>query len=96
MPSANPAQETDETLIDIALFRSKPRDGAADVAFIELRVSRDRAGKEALAERAKRDHADAEFLEHGKDLVLGLARPGRVFALQGNRYPEEHMRRVGL
>jgi hypothetical protein len=42
----------------------------------------DAPGEEALAERAERNHADAKLFERRNDLVLGLARPERVLALQ--------------
>ena len=42
----------------------------------------DRAGQEALAERAERHEADPELLERRQDRLLGLAPPQRVLALQ--------------
>ena len=43
----------------------------------------DRAGEEALAERAEGDEADAEFFQRRQHLVLGPPPPQRVLALQG-------------
>ena len=42
----------------------------------------DRAGEKALAERAERDHANAEFFERRQNFVFRLARPQRILALQ--------------
>src|SRR5205807_4993733 len=58
------------------------RDGVAEVAALELGALVDPSREEALAERAEGNEADAELLEQRQDLVLGLAPPERVFALQ--------------
>jgi hypothetical protein len=47
------------------------------------RVLVDLAGQEALAERAEGHEADAELLQQRQDLLLGLAPPQGVLALQG-------------
>ena len=59
------------------------RAGAAEVGAVEGRVLVDLAREEALAQRAVRDEADAEFLQGRDDLRLGLPPPQRVFALEG-------------
>ena len=46
-------------------------------------VSVDRAREEARAERAERHEADVEFFQGREDLVLRLAAPQGIFALQG-------------
>ena len=42
----------------------------------------DRPGQEALAERAEGNEADPELLERRQDLLLGLAPPQRILALE--------------
>ena len=59
------------------------RDGVAEVGAVEGRGLVDLPGEEALAERAERHEADPELLERRQDLLLGLAPPERVLALQG-------------
>ena len=49
---------------------------------LELGALVDRSGEKALAERAERDEADAELLQRREYLLLGLAPPERVLALQ--------------
>ena len=58
-------------------------DGGADVRAGERGALVDRAGEEALAERAVEDEADAELLQGGQDLGLGPSPPQRVLALHG-------------
>ena len=50
---------------------------------VERRGLVDLPGEEALAQRAERDEADAEFLERRQDLRLRLPPPQRVLALEG-------------
>src|SRR4051794_2975271 len=77
------AHELDERLVRASRVRiGEARDRVTEVAALELRVLRDRAGEEALAEWAERDEADAELLERGEDLLLRLAPPERVLTLQ--------------
>ena len=52
----------------------------SSVSNVVLRV--DRAGEEALAERAERHEADAELLQRRQDVALGRSVPQRVLALQ--------------
>ena len=65
-------------------LRREPRDGAADVvARVEAGRRCDRAGEEALAERAVGHEADAQLLARGQHLLLGTPPPQRVLALHG-------------
>jgi hypothetical protein len=82
MPITDFAQEVNEALIAVARLGGKARDGAANVPVVERCIGLDRAGEKALAERAERNHANAERLQRRNDLVFLLARPERVFALQ--------------
>ena len=68
--SAIRAEQVDERPVGPAgLGVGEARDGVAEVAALELRVRVDRAGEEALAERAERDEADPELLERREHLV---------------------------
>src|SRR5205823_1139849 len=58
------------------------RHTVAKVGAVEGRVLVDRAGEEALAERAEGDEADPELLERGHDLRFRLTPPQRVLALE--------------
>ena len=58
-------------------------DRAAEVGAVEGRGLVDLPREEALAERAERHEADPELLEGRQDLLLRLAPPERVLALQG-------------
>ena len=58
-------------------------DGGTEVAGGERRGRVDGSGEEALAERAVGDEADAELGEDGDDVVLPVAPPQRVLALDG-------------
>ena len=62
------AEQIDQGLVRLARLRREARDDVAEVAAVERRVLVDRAGEEALAERAEGDEADAEFLERRQDL----------------------------
>lgn len=78
-----PGEEVDEDTVGPSCLRVRePGNRVAEVTAVELCVLVDGAGEEALAQRAERDEADAEFLEHGNDRLFGLPPPQRVFALQ--------------
>ena len=47
-----------------------------------MRVCVDLAGEKALAKRAERNEADAEFFERRQDFRFRFSPPQRVFALQ--------------
>ena len=81
--SAIALQQVDEGAVGPARLGSVKRGTVLRKSpLVELGVLVDRAGEEALAERAERDEADAELLERRQDLLLGLAPPQRVLALQ--------------
>src|SRR5215475_12246566 len=74
-------QPLDEYEVRLPVLLREPRHHIAKIGRLERRLVVDRAGQEALAERAEGHEADAEFLERRQDLALGLAPPERVFAL---------------
>ena len=76
------AEQIDQRLVRLARLRREARERVAEVVAVERRVCVDRAGEEALAQRAERHEADAEFFERRQDLLLRLAPPQRIFALQ--------------
>ena len=65
VPLADGAQEVEESSIGVARARCEAEDRATNVALMEGRAGVDRAGQKAFAERAKRNHANPEFLERG-------------------------------
>src|SRR5262245_27133166 len=76
-------EKVDQRLIGLACLRGKARDLVAKVVAVEGGLHVDFAGEKAFAEGAEGDKTDAQFFERGNDLGLGLARPQRVFTLQG-------------
>src|SRR6476619_3208186 len=84
----DPAEQVAERPFGPAgLAGGEPRDVVAEVTRLELRALIDRAGEETLAERAERNEADPQLLEHGEHRLLWLPPPQRVLALQrGHRW----------
>ena len=80
--SAKALQPVDEREIPLAILFGEARHDIAEVGRIERRLLVDLPGEKALAERAERHEADAQFLERWQDLFLGLAPPQRVLALE--------------
>ena len=78
---ADGGQQVDQRLIRRARVRREPRQRAAEVVALEVRLRVDRAGEEALAQRAERHEADAQLLDRRQDVPLVLPRPQRVLAL---------------
>ena len=75
-------EQVDHGLVVLQRLRCEAGDGAADVvAGIEIGRRGDRAGEEALAERAVRHEADPELLAGGEHFLLGTPPPQRVLAL---------------
>src|SRR5271170_6815874 len=60
MSIADLAHEAHETLIGGSRRGSEPGNRAANVTIAESRAGVDHAGEKALAERAERNHADAD------------------------------------
>jgi hypothetical protein len=77
------AQGFDDVLVGFAGFGLKARDGVADVVAGEGGFLVDGAGEEAFAEGAEGDEADAELFKGGEDVLLRLAPPEGVLALEG-------------
>ena len=77
------AEQIDQGLIRLESLRREARQGAAEVGAVERRVFVDLAREEALAQRAVRHEADAEFLKGRYHLRFGRPPPQRVFALEG-------------
>ncbi len=82
LPAAICAEQIDQRLVRLAGLRREARHDVAEVGPVEGRVRVDRAGEKTLAQRAEGHEADAEFFERRQDLLLGLAPPQRIFALQ--------------
>ncbi len=68
-------QEINQGLIGLSCLRREARERAPEVRAVELRVLVDRAGEEALAQRAEGHEADAQLLERRQDVALVLSRP---------------------
>ena len=82
-PLGDATEEIDEGAVCLTRVGvGETRDGVSEVRALEGRVLVDRAGEEALAERTERDEANTKFLERRKDLLLRLAPPERVLALE--------------
>src|SRR5439155_25385179 len=75
-------QQIDERLVCPARRRREARNDVAEVVLLEGRLFVDPPGQESLPERAKRDEPDAELLERREHLLLGLAPPERILALE--------------
>ena len=82
LPLRDLAEQIDQGLVRLPGLRREARDDVAEVGAVERRVLVDLAREEALAQRAERNEADAEFLERRQHLLLGLPPPQRVFALE--------------
>src|SRR4051794_8269214 len=72
----------DEVEVALEVLALEARVVAAEVVLVEVGRAREAAGEEAAPERAVGDEADAELADRRQDLVLGVARPQRVLALQ--------------
>jgi hypothetical protein len=75
-------QQVDEGLVGFKGLLGEPRQCVAQVGVAEGRRAVDRAGEEALAERAERHEPDAELGQGREDLGFGFAPPQGVLALQ--------------
>src|SRR5439155_14456690 len=73
LASGDLAEELDQSLVCLPGLRCEAGNDVAEIAAVERRVLRDRAGEEALAERAERDEADPELLEGRQYLLLGTS-----------------------
>ena len=80
--SATLPHEVDEGEVRLECLLLEARQGGADVSLAELGLGGDLTGQEAAPERAEGHEADAELLQGGQDLVLGLAPEEGVLALQ--------------
>src|SRR5271165_1531356 len=78
-----PRQEIDQGEVRLARRLREARHDVAEVVLRERGLVVDRARQEALSERAEGHEADSQLFERRKDLVLRLAPPQRVLALQG-------------
>src|SRR6516165_9462381 len=79
----NLADQVDQGLVRLAGLWVEARDCIPKVAAVECGVLVDLARKEALAQRAEGNEADAKLLKGGHHLCLGLSPPKRVLALEG-------------
>jgi hypothetical protein len=77
----------DERLIGFAVFFAETRDDGTELGDVELGGCVDPPGKEAFAERAERNEADAELFQCGHDAFLGLPPEEGVRALQCGNGP---------
>ena len=82
MSGGQRGQQLHQLLVGGPCFGRKARHDVAEVIRRELRVGVDLASQETLAQWAKRHQANAQLLEYGNDVFLGLAPPQRIFALQ--------------
>src|SRR6185369_1914448 len=80
---ADRGEQIDQRLVGLARLGREAWKGGSEVVAAEVGVFSDRACEEALAERAERHKADAEFLERRQDVALVLTRPQRVLTLYG-------------
>ena len=71
LPLRDPGEQLDQGLVRFACLRREARDGVAEVGAVEARVLVDRAGQEALAQRAEGHEADPELLERRQHLSSG-------------------------
>src|ERR1700754_1197875 len=76
------AEQIDHGLIRLACLGREAWDDVAKVRAVERRVLVNLPREEALAERAERNEADAEFFERRQDFLFRLSPPQRVFALK--------------
>lgn len=83
MASGDGREELDEHSVRSSGLGSEPRDGVAEVRLVEAGALVDAAGEEPFAEGTEGDETDAQLLEDSENLVLGLAPPQRVLALEG-------------
>jgi hypothetical protein len=83
LPRRDPAEQIHYSLIRFAGLRREARERVAEVGTVERGFFVDLAREEALAQRAERHEANAEFLERRQHFLLGIPRPERVFALEG-------------
>src|SRR5208337_1283413 len=82
LPFSYLAEKAHQGLIRLERLRREAGEGAAEVGAVEGRVFVDLPREEALAERAVRNEAYAEFLEGRYHLRFGASPPQRVFALE--------------
>src|SRR5580698_9926733 len=75
-------QHVDERLIGFAVFLAETRDDGTEVGAAELGGCVDFPGKEAFAERAERNEADAELFQCRHDGFFGLPPEEGILALQ--------------
>src|SRR5438270_4657096 len=78
----DPPQQIDEDLIRLPVLRREARNDVAEVALVERRLLVDLARQEALPERAEGNQPDTQLRERRHHLLVRLAPPQRVFALQ--------------
>ena len=84
MALGDPAEQLDERLVCLARVATSKRGTVLRKSLpAKLVLGVDRAGQEALAERAEGDEADPELLERRQDRILRLTPPQRVLALEG-------------
>src|SRR5271170_6610038 len=82
LPFGDVADQIDQGLVSLERLGGEARQPASEVVALEGRFLIHRAGQVALAERAVRDEADPEFLEHGQRLLFGTSPPQGIFALE--------------
>src|SRR5436190_2828116 len=82
LPRRDGADQLDDRLVRLPVLRLEARHGVTEVARIERRRLVDLPGEETLAQWTEGDEADPELLERREDLLLRLAPPQRVLALQ--------------
>src|SRR4029078_6778597 len=75
LPLRDLAKEINKSSICLHCLRRESRQDVAEIRTVELGVFVHLSGEEALAERAKRDEADAQLLESGQHLDFGTLRP---------------------
>ena len=73
LPRCDSREQIDQGLVCLARLRREAGNDVAEIGAVERRVLVDRAGEEALAQRAEGDEADPEFLKRRQDFLLGLA-----------------------
>src|SRR5450830_506401 len=77
------AQGLHQGLVGLACFDAEARHHVAKIIGAEFGLGGDGPGQKALAQGAEGHEADTQLLQQRQDLLLGLAPPQRVFALQG-------------
>jgi hypothetical protein len=78
----NQAEYVDESLVRLTGFGREARHDVAEVIAVKLRVLVDSSGQKALTQGAEGHQSDTQLFERGQNLLLGLAPPEGVLALQ--------------